>query len=134
MLQYDKVWAVHIPARLHDVRHQWQEQHTSVTQQALLLVLVWMGILQVHLHEHAGLVYVDSAGGCVTAWLTPSGTPLGLQVKAAGGVSLDPALKVRPGGQGQYHCRGQGQECRARSSLLQFMGGAKHFSDSPLTA
>jgi hypothetical protein len=49
---------------------------------------------QVHLHEHAGLVYVDSDGGSVTAWLSPSGTPLGLQVKAAGGVSLDPALKV----------------------------------------
>lgn len=51
-------------------------------------------VLQVHLHEQAGLVYVDSDGGCVTAWLSPSGTPLGLQVKAAGGVVLDPALKV----------------------------------------
>lgn len=49
---------------------------------------------QVHLHEHAGLVYVDSDGGSVTAWLSPSGSPLGLQVKAAGGVCLDPALKV----------------------------------------
>lgn len=52
------------------------------------------GDVKVHLHEHAGLVYVDSDGGSVTAWLSPSGTPLGLQVKAAGGVSLDPALKV----------------------------------------
>lgn len=59
--------------------------------------VVWLCVclvLQVHLHEQAGLVYVDSDGGCVTAWLSPSGTPLGLQVKAAGGVVLDPALKV----------------------------------------
>lgn len=54
-------------------------------------------LLQVHLHEHAGLVYVDSDGGAVTAWLSPSGPPLGLQVKAAGGVSLDPALQVQRG-------------------------------------
>lgn len=39
-------------------------------------------------------MYVDSGGGSVTAWLSPQGGPLGLQVKAAGGVGLDPALKV----------------------------------------
>lgn len=63
-----------------------------------LLLCCWPCALphtaQVHLHEHAGLVYVDSDGGSVTAWLSPSGSPLGLQVKAAGGVCLDPALKV----------------------------------------
>lgn len=58
-----------------------------------LVSCLWLA-LQVHLHEQAGLVYVDSDGGSVTAWLSPSGPPRGLQVKAAGGVVLDPALKV----------------------------------------
>ena len=60
--------------------------------------------LQVHLHEQAGLVYVDSGGGTVTAWVSPAGSPLGLQVKAAGGVDLDPALKVGEKGCWEWGC------------------------------
>lgn len=66
----------------------------SIAHPLALTCLLTYQHTQVHLHEQAGLVYVDSGGGSVTAWLSPQGGPLGLQVKAAGGVGLDPALKV----------------------------------------
>lgn len=46
------------------------------------------------MHEQARHVYVDSHGGCVEAWVSPSGAPLGLQVNAGGGISLDASLQV----------------------------------------
>lgn len=89
-----------LPATSIDIQVHWHDY--AVLQTASLDFcatnhIVPLCLLQVHLHEHAGLVYVDSDGGAVTAWLSPSGPPLGLQVKAAGGVSLDPALQVQQG-------------------------------------
>lgn len=53
-------------------------------------------MLQVHLHERCGQVVVQSGGGDVECWISPSASVV-LRVRAAGGMSVDPALKVISG-------------------------------------
>jgi hypothetical protein len=56
-------------------------------------ILPFLFLLQVHLHEQFGNVFVDSCGGVVEAWVNPA-APVTLQVAAGGGIALDPALRV----------------------------------------
>jgi hypothetical protein len=52
------------------------------------------GPMQVHLHERFGSCFLDSAGGDVELFISPSASVASLQVQAGGGIAIDPALKV----------------------------------------
>jgi hypothetical protein len=69
-------------------------------QRWLAISLCSLPLLQVHLHEQFGNVFVDSCGGAVEAWVSPA-APVTLQVAAGGGIALDPALRVRGRGGGK---------------------------------
>jgi hypothetical protein len=53
-------------------------------------------LLQAHLQERFGSVFIDSSGGDVSIAIAP-GTEGTLQLQGRGGIAVDPALKVGEG-------------------------------------